>query len=110
MAQITFTTKACPNWIPANARVSKGTLSTLAEVEKMITRMKCDNLYLTELIKELKVNLSREDSKNWLKENRKEFRDTVYLMSVLDPLSTDSEEVRTGKLLIGAKLIEIIES
>lgn len=110
MAQITFTTKACSNWIPVDNRVSKNTRSMVIEVEDLVAHIKCNNFYLNELIKELKVNLSRSDFKTWLKENRKEFRDTVYLMSALDPLSTDSDEMRTKKLLIGAKLIEIIES
>lgn len=110
MAQITFTTKACPNWISIDARACKEIISTLAEVEKMVAHIKCDDPYLIDLIRELKINLSKANFKAWLKKKRNEFRDTVYLMSALDPLSTDSDEICKEKLLIGVKLIEIIEA
>ncbi len=108
MAEVTFRTIECPHWIPA--RVSYKTVQTLEEVTKRVRRIKCDSPYLSQLLYDLNENLKSENSALWLKENRKELRNSVYLMSELDPISTDSSKLRTEKLIIGAKLIEIIEA
>ncbi len=110
MAQVTITTKSCPDWIPTNEQVSKYVLKTFFEVEEMATHLQCEDEYFKQLLRELKFYLTKPYSGIWLKENRKELRETVYLMSALDPLSTDSDEICNDKLLMGAKLIEIIES
>ena len=109
MTEVTFRTIECAHWIPVN-RVSKETVQTFEEVVRRVKRIKCDSPYLSQLLYELNINLRSENSALWLKENRKSLRDSVYLMSELDPMSTDSNNVRTEKLLIGAKLIEVIEA
>lgn len=108
MAEVTFRTIECPHWIPT--RVSYKTVQTLEEVIKRVRRIKCDSPYLSQLLYDLNENLKSENSALWLKENRKELRNSVYLMSELDPISTDSSKLRTEKLIIGAKLIEVIEA
>ena len=108
MAEVTFRTIECPHWIPA--RVSYKAVQTLEEVIKRVRRIKCDSPYLSQLLYDLNENLKSENSALWLKENRKELRNSVYLMSELDPISTDSSKLRTEKLIIGAKLIEVIEA
>ncbi len=111
MAQITFTTKACSNWIPATNRVSAKTLATFNEIEKEIKKnIKNRGPYLEQFLYEMRENLKRPDSATWLEENRKENRESVFLMPDLDLLSTDSKELRIEKLIIGAKLIEVIEA
>lgn len=107
MAQITL--KACSHWIPAKM-VSKETVEVLEEITKRLKKIKCEGPYLNQLIYELDNNLRRSNAALWLKENRAELRRSVYLMSELDPLSTDSQNVRTEKLRISAKLIEVIEA
>lgn len=110
MAQVTITTKACSNWIPVNTRVSEHTIKTFFEVEEMAKHIQCEDKFFKQLLRELRFYLFRSYSSIWLKKNREELRDTVYLLSALDPLSSDPDEVCAEKLLIGAKLIEIIES
>lgn len=110
MAQVTITTKVCSDWIPVNKRVSEYTLKTFFEVEEMAKNVECEDQYLSQLLRDLKFYLTKPYFGIWLKENRKELRESVYLMSALDPLSSDSDEVCNYKLLMGAKLIEIIES
>lgn len=109
MAEVTFRTIECSHWIPAN-RVSRETIQTFEEITRRVKRIKCDSPYLSQLLHDLSENLKSENSALWLKENRKELRNSVYLMSELDPISTDSSKLRTEKLIIGAKLIEVIEA
>lgn len=109
MAEVTFRTIECAHWVPAN-RVSKETVQALEEVVRRVKHIKCDSPYLVQLLYDLTENLRSENSSLWLKENREALRNSVYLMSELDPISTDSMKIRTEKLIIGAKLIEVIEA
>lgn len=107
MAQIMF--KACSHWVPVN-RVSRETVETFNEVTRRLRQIECEGPYLSQLLYKLKNNLEKENSALWLKKNREELRRSVYLMSELDLLSTDSKKVCIEKLRISAKLIEVIES
>ena len=111
MTHVTITTKTCPYWIPTNTRVSNETIQTFFKTEKTIRKtIKNRGPYLEKLLYDLRTNLKKIDSAIWLRENRNELREAVYLVPDLDVLSTDSDEVRNAKLTIGAQLIEVIEA
>lgn len=65
---------------------------------------------IQKLIYVLEINLIKFPKADWIDKNRSKLRNEVWTISELKVSLGDTDEERKEKLLIGAKLMELIES
>ena len=90
--------------------IDKRLVSKLYDIKILVNRLEKKGDWLNSLIYDLEVNFIKCPNADWLNENRKELINTVCLMPELEILSTDTPKEVELKLVLGAKLIELINA
>ena len=115
MKEVNEMTVDCPYHIDANGNLKSSTanieaVNGLYELKNMAMKLDSKSIVLDGLIYVLEVNLVRFPNPDWLSENRKKLRENIFSMPDLKVLDTDTSEVKNQKLIIAAKLIELIDA
>lgn len=89
-------------------KVSHQVVRAIYDIKSYARQIEKRSDTLNNLIRELELHLLRVPSSAWLEENRERLLIDICLIPDLDILLEDCEEIRVKKMLLGAKLIELI--